>query len=101
MRSPSCIQADAAKCVQATQTVSAGLYRYSYFIISIPLRMVVAIGDWMERKHIEYWKSGKDRMHSKALMEGPRQGRAKHEQAATIRFYWSAHRTSWPKGSFI
>ena len=37
-----------------------------------------------------------------ALMEGPQQGRAtKHEQAATIRCHWSAHRTSWPKWSFI
>ena len=27
-----------------------------------------AIGDWMERKHIECWKSGKD--------SGPQQGRA-------------------------
>ena len=35
-----------------------------------------AIGDWMERKHIECWKSGKDCKHSKALMEGPQQGRA-------------------------
>ena len=35
-----------------------------------------AIGDWMERKHTECWKSGKDCKHSKALMEGPLQGRA-------------------------
>jgi hypothetical protein len=35
-----------------------------------------AIGDWMERKHIECWKSGKDCKYSKALMEGPQQGRA-------------------------
>ena len=35
-----------------------------------------AIGDWMERKHIECWKSGKDCKHSKTLMEGPQQGRA-------------------------
>ena len=27
-----------------------------------------AIGDWMERKHIEYWKSSKDCKHSKALI---------------------------------
>ena len=30
----------------------------------------------MERKHIECWKSIKDCKHSKALMEGPQQGRA-------------------------
>ena len=35
-----------------------------------------AIGDWMERKHIECWKSDKDCKHSKALMEGPQQFRA-------------------------
>ena len=35
-----------------------------------------AIGDWMEWKHTECWKSGKDCKHSKALMEGPQQGRA-------------------------
>ena len=34
-----------------------------------------AIGDWMERKHIECWKSDKHCKHSKALMEGPQQGR--------------------------
>ena len=33
-----------------------------------------AIGDWMERKHIECWKSGKGCKHSKVLMEGPQQG---------------------------
>ena len=32
--------------------------------------------DWMERKHIECWKASKDNKHSKALMEGPQQGRA-------------------------
>ena len=52
-----------------------------------------AIGDWMERRHIECCKSGKDCKHSKALMEGSQQGRAIHEQAA--------HRVSWPKWSFI
>ena len=26
-----------------------------------------AIGDWMERKHIECWKSGKGGKHSKGL----------------------------------
>ena len=26
-----------------------------------------AIGDWMEKKHIECWKSGKDCKHPKAL----------------------------------
>ena len=35
-----------------------------------------AIGDWMERKHIECWKSNKDCMHFKALVEGPQQKRA-------------------------
>ena len=35
-----------------------------------------AIEDWMERKYTECWKSGKDFKHSKALMEGPQQGRA-------------------------
>jgi Ribonuclease HI len=34
-----------------------------------------AIGDWMERKHIECWKSGKECKHSKALMEGPQKAR--------------------------
>ena len=32
--------------------------------------------DWMEKKHIECWKSSKDCKHSKALMEGLQQGRA-------------------------
>ena len=27
-----------------------------------------AIGDWIERKHIECWKPGKDCKHSKALI---------------------------------
>ena len=35
-----------------------------------------AIGDWMERKHIECWKSGKDCKHSKVFIEGPQQGRS-------------------------
>jgi len=30
----------------------------------------------MARKHTECWKSSKDCMHSKALTEGPQQGRA-------------------------
>jgi hypothetical protein len=34
------------------------------------------IGDWMERKHTECLKSGKDCKHSKALTEGPQEGRA-------------------------
>ena len=34
-----------------------------------------AIGDWMERKHTECWKSSKDCKHSKALTEGPQQSR--------------------------
>ena len=37
-------------------------------ILGLPYSMVKrAIGDWMERKHIECWKSGKDCKHSKAL----------------------------------
>ena len=35
-----------------------------------------AIRDWMEWKHIECWNSVKDCKHSKALMEGPQEGRA-------------------------
>ena len=50
-------------------------------------------------------KSGKDCKHSKVLMEGPQQGRAikllNMSRQQTIRCYWSAHRTSWPKWSFI
>ena len=39
-------------------------------VLGLPYSVVKrAIGDWMERKHIEYWKSGKDYKHSKALME--------------------------------
>ena len=46
-------------------------------VLGLPYCVVKrAIGDWMERKHIECWKSGKDCKHSKALMEGPQQGRA-------------------------
>ena len=40
------------------------------------LQALQAIGDWMERKHTECWKCGKDCKHSKALMEGPQQGRS-------------------------
>ena len=46
-------------------------------VLGLPYRMVkLAIGDCMERKHIECWKSGKDCKHSKDLMEGPQKGRA-------------------------
>ena len=46
-------------------------------ILGLPYRGVKrAIGDWMERKHIECWKSDKDCKHCKSLMEGPQQGRA-------------------------
>jgi hypothetical protein len=46
-------------------------------VLGLPYSVVKrAIGDWMEGKHIECWKSGKDCKHSKALMEGPQQGRA-------------------------
>ena len=34
-----------------------------------------AIGGWIERKHIECWKSSKDYKHSEALMEGSQQSR--------------------------
>jgi Ribonuclease HI len=41
-------------------------------VLGLPYSVVkCAIGDWMERKHIECWKSGKDCKHSKALTEGP------------------------------
>jgi hypothetical protein len=37
-------------------------------LLSLPYSVVKReIGDWMERKHIEYWKSGKDSKHSNAL----------------------------------
>ena len=37
-------------------------------ILGLPYSVVKqAIGEWMERKHIECWKSGKDCKHSKAL----------------------------------
>ena len=39
---------------------------YSVFTYSVVKR---AIGDWMERKHTECWKSGKDCKHSKALIK--------------------------------
>ena len=46
-------------------------------VLGLPYSVVKrAIGYWMERKHIECWKSGKDCKHSKALMEGPQQSRA-------------------------
>ena len=46
-------------------------------VLSLPYSVVKrAIGDWMERKQIECWKSSKDWKHSRALMEGPQQGRA-------------------------
>jgi Ribonuclease HI len=41
-------------------------------VLVLPYSVVKrAIGDWMERKRIECWKSGKDYKHSKALIEGP------------------------------
>jgi hypothetical protein len=46
-------------------------------VIGLPYNMVKrAIREWMESKHIECWKSGKDCKHSKALMEELQQGRA-------------------------
>jgi Ribonuclease HI len=46
-------------------------------ILGLPYSVVKrTIGDWMERKHIECWKSSKDCRHSKAHMEGPQQSRA-------------------------
>jgi hypothetical protein len=46
-------------------------------ILGLPYSVVMqTLGDWMERKHIECWKSGKDYKHSKALVEGPQHGRA-------------------------
>ena len=37
-------------------------------VLGLPYSMVKrAIRDWMERKHIECWKSGKDCKHSEAL----------------------------------
>jgi hypothetical protein len=46
-------------------------------VLGLPYSMVKrAIGDWMERKHTEYWRSGKDFKHSKVLMEGSQQGKA-------------------------
>ena len=45
-------------------------------ILGLPYSVVKrAIRDWMERKHIECWKSGKNSKHSKALVEAPQQGR--------------------------
>ena len=36
-------------------------------VLGLPYSVVKrAIGDWMERKHIECWKSGKDCKYSKA-----------------------------------
>ena len=41
-------------------------------ILGLPYSVVKrAIGERMERKHIECWKSGKDCKHSTALVEGP------------------------------
>jgi hypothetical protein len=46
-------------------------------VLGLPYSMVKrAIGDWMERKHIECRKSSKDCKHSKTLMEGSQQRRA-------------------------
>ena len=46
-------------------------------VLGLPYSVVKrAIGDWMARKYIECWKCGKDCKHSKAIMEGPQQGRA-------------------------
>jgi len=40
-------------------------------VLRLPYSVVKrAIGDWMERKHTECWKSGKDCKHSKTLMAG-------------------------------
>ena len=45
-------------------------------VLGLPYSVVKrAIGDWMERKHIECWRSGKDCKNSKALMEGLQQGK--------------------------
>jgi hypothetical protein len=44
-------------------------------VLGLPYSVVKrAIGDWIERKHIDCWESGKDCKHSKTLMEGPQQG---------------------------
>jgi Ribonuclease HI len=68
-------------------------------VLGLPYSMVIrAIGDRMERKHTECWNSGKDCKHSKTLMEGPQQSRSTKLLNMN---YWSAHRTSWPKWSFI
>jgi len=46
-------------------------------ILGLPYTVIRrATRDWMERKHIESWKSSKDGKHSKAHMEGPQQSRA-------------------------
>ena len=46
-------------------------------VLGLPYSVVKrAIGDWMERKHIECWMSDKDCKHSKALVEGPQQSSA-------------------------
>ena len=43
-------------------------------VLGLPYGVVKrGIGDWMERKRIEYRKSSKDCKHSKALTEGPLQ----------------------------
>ena len=46
-------------------------------VLGLPYSVVKrAIGNWVERKQIECWKSSKDCKHSKALMEEPQQSRA-------------------------
>ena len=46
-------------------------------VLGLPYSVVKrVIVDWMERKLKESWKSSKDCKYSKALMEGPQQGRA-------------------------
>ena len=45
-------------------------------VLGLPYSVIKrAIGAWMERKHIECWKSGKDCKRSKVLMEGSQQSR--------------------------
>ena len=56
-------------------------YHHKYKYLGLSYRVVKrAIGDWMERKHIECWKSSIDCKLSKALMEGPQQSKAKELQ---------------------
>jgi Ribonuclease HI len=70
-------------------------------VLSLPYSVVRrAIGDWMEKKHKECWKSSKDCKHSKALTDGPQQSRAtkllsmSRQQLSIVNA--SAHRTSRP-----